>query len=182
MEAMKHHAPPTANLLGLPAEIRNQIWELALTEYESTTPEAPEPRRIVQHIPSHCLDTPQPWPQLPLTRVSRQIRSEALSICYEVGVFSVTVSSMMLFPLRTWADIIGIENCRKLRHVEVVWKAHDPYVRTRTNEMMAAQRFRQSEVGQALEPALRFEGLFRVSLDLPSSFSFALTDSEVRNG
>lgn len=149
----------TPSLLGLPAEIRNAIWELALIEYE-LNPSTTRPRRRRQHIPSHCLEGPHPWPQPPITRTNRQIRSETLSLSYELGVFSVTVSSMMLFPLRQWAEIIGIENCRRLRHVEVCWKAHAPYVRTRTNEMMAAQRFRNSEIGQALDGALVYDDLF----------------------
>ncbi|KAK6439891.1 hypothetical protein LTR95_003889 [Oleoguttula sp. CCFEE 5521] len=153
-------ASPT--LLGLPAEIRNTIWELALIEFEldPTTSLPTALRRKIQHIPSHCLTTTEDWPQPPLTRTNRQIRHETLSLSYELGIFSVTVSSMMMFPLRQWAEIIGIENVRRLKHVEVNWKAHDPYVRTRTNEMMAASRFRYSEIGQALDGALRYEHLF----------------------
>jgi hypothetical protein len=164
---MTTSAAVTASLLGLPAELRNEIWTLALIEYEEATPtDIPgsiQPRRKTQYIPSHCLSTVEAWPQPPITRVSRQIRHETLGLSYELCIFSVTVSSMMMFPLRTWADIIGLESCRKLKHIEIVWKQS---VSTRTNEMMAAQRFRASEVGRAVEGALRFEGLFAVSCNV----------------
>lgn len=155
-----------ASLLGLPRELRDLIYQYALTDYEEVDATAGLLVQKRQHIPSHCLNMIQPWPQPPLTRVNRQLRDETLGLSYELGIFSVTVNSMVLYPLMRWAELIGAENCRRLKRVEVMWiadKTRGAYMRNGVSEFMAAERFRKSELGRALEPALNYENFFKVS-------------------
>jgi len=81
-----------AGLLGLPRELRDLIYHYALIEYEEVDATSGLLVQKRQHIPSHCLKISRPWPQQPLTRVSRQLRDETIGLCYELGIFSVTVT------------------------------------------------------------------------------------------
>jgi len=163
---MDEPAVTGAPLFGLPRELRDLIYQYALVDYEETN--GAENALLQQkrlHIPSHCHEFEDPWPQQPLTRVNKQLRNETLGMSYELGIFSVTVNSMVLYPLMRWAELIGVENCRRLKRVEVVWivdRSRGAYMRNGVSEFMAAERFRKSELGQALEGALSYEKFFRV--------------------
>lgn len=168
---------PEASLLGLPRELRDLIYQYALLDYDEAIGGDGLLVQKRQHIPSHCLQSSQPWPQQPLTRVNRQLRGETLGLCYELGMFSVTVNSMVLYPLMRWAELIGVENCKRLKRVEVVWiadRSRGAYMRNGVSEFMAAERFRKSELGQALEPALNYEKFFKVSASSLRSYLLAV--------
>ena len=162
---MATEQPAQASLLGLPAELRNQILELALIEWEIYPVNANGHiwMRKRWHLPSDRNNKEnREWHQPPITRTNRQLRSETLSMMYEKGYFAVTVNSMLLFPLKAWAERIGVENCRRLKHVEVYFERPDQFARGRSSDLMAAEAFRNSELGQALTPALRYDTLFEV--------------------
>lgn len=78
---------PQSRLLSLPAELRNQIWELLLVH--------------TAHIPKTILETattPAPRPSACLLRTSKQVHTETLPILYGENTFLAHPSLLTSLP------------------------------------------------------------------------------------
>lgn len=119
--------PTTAPLLKLPAELRNQIYELCITFDVQTL-------KVHSHVKlrgngrfSYNQDRCAPfWVTEPaLLHVSRAIRAEASSIFYGMQTFPVYHA----FTLRAWLFCLGPERRALLRRVECYqftrWSEHN---------------------------------------------------------
>ena len=131
-------------LLGkLPAEIRNQIWRLALT-----TP----------HDGSTAIDLPQAHRRGALLRTCRQIREEATSIFYCEGTFSalaVLGSSEILLPQ---LQLLNPKNARQIRHFVVHFSCVDDVARHlaplfTTHDLLAIVRYERTVFDEAVRLA-----------------------------
>lgn len=81
------------SLLGLPGEIRDLIYELALISEKPT---------VAFCLDEYQLDGYQEATQPPLTRVNRQIRQESLLIFYEVNKFILRTEEPRAIDTRRW--------------------------------------------------------------------------------
>lgn len=95
--------PPKTELLDLPAELRNNIWEYALSD--------PEPIRLTWSMVSGLSRVKQPA----LTAVSRQVRTESLAIFYHSNVFQAIRFSSITEFLRS-LDQKQVKHLHHLRY------------------------------------------------------------------
>lgn len=110
--------------MDLPPELRTHIYEFALVEPSPLTLHSNmDPRRDAVKLTTACNDRVinLAWLQPPLTRVCRQIRSEALPIFYFRNTFLDTAGTRYLHfsDLMIWLRCIGPENCSMIQHIEL---------------------------------------------------------------
>lgn len=119
--------PPTALLLKLPAELRNQIYELCITADVRILKVHSHVKLRTDERFSYNEDRHAPfWVTEPaLLHVSRAIRAEASSIFYGMQIFRVYHA----FTLRPWLFCLGAERRALLRRVECYqltrWSEHN---------------------------------------------------------
>ena len=111
------------NILSLPLEIREWIWELSVTSEEQTI----EVERIKENGESSVFATAQ---QPPITRTCRQSRSESLPLFYTRNHFRIDLAIRDVFHTYNveerhrccfgskWIKAIGTHNAKLLRDVE----------------------------------------------------------------
>lgn len=90
----------------LPAEVRNEIWILAVTKQGR--------RWLGWSTGTHREHEP------PITQVCREIRSETHDMYYANNDFVVVVGWRGAKPIYNWLENIGWESCAAIRHLEIV--------------------------------------------------------------
>lgn len=96
-------------LLGLPAELRNLIYEYCVTSDESVL------------LPATCEPPGElPTVQPPVTKVCRQIRQEALPLFYECNKFEAFILGCDFRHLIRYAEFIGPEACENIGDVTLL--------------------------------------------------------------
>ena len=110
------------NFFSLPAELRNQIYELVLLQAGGR-----EPTLIATNTTYINLQRPEP-PKLPgLLATSRQVRREALSIYFGANRFRAELliketehfDLLLSSSIWKWVHAIGYENASKIKHLEI---------------------------------------------------------------
>ena len=107
-------AAPNMALLGLPAELRNQIWSYALVEDEAI--KIPDDLMPVQ-IPLHP----------GLLSINRQIRAESTPIYYSENTFRLILGQQsspyaMRGVQRSWFTAIGAHRAQHIRKIVVSFR------------------------------------------------------------
>ncbi|CAK4032274.1 Hypothetical predicted protein [Lecanosticta acicola] len=117
---------PPSRLLNLPAEIRNLIFEYAVTSQKT----------VVTFRPDHFQrDSFTAATQPPLTRVSRQVRSESLPIYYECNDFVLHTESPKADDALIWLTCNWL-HLRKLRRLSF-WIRYVPSANSRASSQGA---------------------------------------------
>ncbi len=157
-----------ASLEGLPAELKNKIYEYYFNDISDETKSWPNELASLNHDRRRCFTTPKGWQsytavQPALTRVSAKIWAETLPMFYGSVPLFATYSRAPARQLRsqpkydlTLADAfmshlraIGPENCRNMRRMyldlgphtaEDVLMAYQSYVDVATRSRMPTMR------------------------------------------
>lgn len=107
-------ADEQCRLLKLPPELRNRIYELALSDHD---------RRIAVNLDKHSRGVP------PLLQVCRQTRREALSMYYggaTFGCYWLHETSRVEMACQ-WFELIGDEAAKHVRHIRVCAGTWNPF-------------------------------------------------------
>ena len=116
-----------SRLLGLPREIRNEIYKLLFqsSNHRPVSPEEAGPRFKDIGCVLYPLDSPTPANYAPLLQCSRQLRSEVLEHLEskQDGVYRLDcmLNAYQLWP--TWITFPGL--ARNMRHVEMEFRLFD---------------------------------------------------------
>lgn len=100
------NVPARATLMGLPGEIRNEVYEQVLEGDE-------------------VIDINSPFP--PITRVCQQLRAETMPIYFDFHIFKTTFKSPDDDKLHKWLDIlegIGFDLKQTFRHIRITCISH----------------------------------------------------------
>lgn len=113
---------PRCRLLELPAELRDLIYDFALT--------SPKPL-VTFHLDAYQKDSYTHATQPPLTRVSRQLRYETLPIYYSSNAFVLHTEGAKAEDAQHWLQCIE-PHIPKLWRIEL-WVRYVMYINTRSS-------------------------------------------------